>query len=88
MWFVNQLLMLPLEIFITVGMCFIYRFLTQSNCFVIRGMARRISLRSLGWDVRLHLDGIYSIPLEYGVQAVMKIGTNPHYALQTVEFEG
>ena len=51
-----------------------------------RGEARRLSVRSLGWDVHLHLDGIFSIPLEYGVHAVMKIGNESHHKLRTVEF--
>lgn len=51
-----------------------------------RGRARRVSMRSLGWDMRVNLDGIYSVPLDYGVQAVMKIGDEPKHLLRTVEF--
>ncbi|TMW56602.1 hypothetical protein Poli38472_006612 [Pythium oligandrum] len=51
-----------------------------------RGRARRVSMRSLGWDMKLNLDGIYSVPLDYGVQAVMKIVDEPKYMLRTVEF--
>lgn len=60
---------------------------TFGDIYHRQGLARRISMRSLGWDVRLHLDGIYSTPLEYGVQAVMRIGNEPNYQLRTVEFE-
>ncbi|RHY32072.1 hypothetical protein DYB32_002904 [Aphanomyces invadans] len=51
-----------------------------------RGKARRVSMRSLGWDMKVNLDGLYSVPLNYGVQAVMKICTEPQYALRTVDF--
>lgn len=43
-------------------------------------------MRSLGWDMKLNLDGIYSVPLDYGVQAVMKICDEPKYVLRTVDF--
>lgn len=51
-----------------------------------RGKARRVSMRSLGWDMKVNIDGIYSVPLDYGVQAVMKIVDEPKYALHTVDF--
>ncbi|CAI5726607.1 unnamed protein product [Hyaloperonospora brassicae] len=51
-----------------------------------RGKARRVSMRSLGWDMRVNIDGIYSVPLDYGVQAVMKIDDGPKYVLRTVDF--
>lgn len=51
-----------------------------------RGKARRVSMRSLGWDMKVNLDGIYSVPLDYGVQAVMKICDEPKYMLRTVDF--
>ncbi|EQC34352.1 hypothetical protein SDRG_08124 [Saprolegnia diclina VS20] len=51
-----------------------------------RGKARRVSMRSLGWDMKVNLDGLYSVPLNYGVQAVMKICTEPQYVLRTVDF--
>ncbi|DBA00020.1 TPA: hypothetical protein N0F65_002023 [Lagenidium giganteum] len=51
-----------------------------------RGKARRVSMRSLGWDMKVNLDGIYSVPLDYGVQAVMKICDEPKYTLRTVDF--
>ncbi|CAH0475704.1 unnamed protein product [Peronospora belbahrii] len=51
-----------------------------------RGKARRVSMRSLGWDMRVNIDGIYSVPLDYGVQAVMKIADEPKYVLRTVNF--
>ncbi|GLD99411.1 hypothetical protein PINS_up008130 [Pythium insidiosum] len=51
-----------------------------------RGRARRVSMRSLGWDMKVNLDGIYSVPLDYGVQAVMKICDDPKYVLRTVDF--
>ncbi|RHY12505.1 hypothetical protein B5M09_004416 [Aphanomyces astaci] len=51
-----------------------------------KGKARRVSMRSLGWDMKVNLDGLYSVPLNYGVQAVMKICTEPQYALRTVDF--
>ncbi|KAI9914543.1 hypothetical protein PsorP6_008394 [Peronosclerospora sorghi] len=51
-----------------------------------RGMARRVSMRSLGWDMKVTIDGIYSVPLDYGVQAVMKIVDEPKYVLRTVDF--
>lgn len=47
---------------------------------------RRVSMRSLGWDMKVNLDGIYSVPLDYGVQAVMKIVDEPKYVLRTVDF--
>ena len=43
-------------------------------------------MRSLGWDMKVNLDGIYSVPLDYGVQAVMKICDEPKYVLRTVQF--
>ena len=43
-------------------------------------------MRSLGWDMRVNIDGIYSVPLDYGVQAVMKIDDGPKYVLRTVDF--
>ncbi|KAE9029677.1 hypothetical protein PF005_g1192 [Phytophthora fragariae] len=51
-----------------------------------RGKARRVSMRSLGWDMKVNIDGIYSVPLDYGVQAVMKIVDEPKYVLRTVDF--
>ncbi|KAF1328360.1 hypothetical protein FI667_g7011, partial [Globisporangium splendens] len=51
-----------------------------------RGKVRRVSMRSLGWDMKVNLDGIYSVPLDYGVQAVMKIVDEPKYVLRTVDF--
>ncbi|CAI5746738.1 unnamed protein product [Peronospora destructor] len=51
-----------------------------------RGKARRVSMRSLGWDMKVNIDGIYSVPLDYGVQAVMKITDEPKYVLRTVDF--
>lgn len=45
-----------------------------------------MSMRSLGWDMRVTLDGIYSVPLDYGVQAVMKVCDEPKYVLRTVDF--
>lgn len=51
-----------------------------------RGKARRVSMRSLGWDMKVFIDGIYSVPLDYGVQAVMKIVDEPKYVLRTVDF--
>ncbi|CAK5179887.1 unnamed protein product [Aphanomyces euteiches] len=51
-----------------------------------KGKARRVSMRSLGWDMKVNLDGLYSVPLNYGVQAVMKICTEPQYVLRTVDF--
>jgi NAD+ kinase len=43
-------------------------------------------MRSLGWDMKVNIDGIYSVPLDYGVQAVMKIVDEPKYVLRTVDF--
>lgn len=51
-----------------------------------RGKARRVSVRSLGWDMKVFIDGIYSVPLDYGVQAVMKVADEPKYVLRTVDF--
>lgn len=53
---------------------------------ICRGRVRRVSMRSLGWDMKVNLDGIYSVPLDYGVQAVMKIVDEPKYVLRTVDF--
>lgn len=36
--------------------------------------------------MKVNLDGIYSVPLDYGVQAVMKICDEPQYVLRTVDF--
>lgn len=52
-----------------------------------RGRAKRISMKSLGWDVRLSIDGIYHQPLEYGVEVVMKIMDTPECVLQSLEFD-
>lgn len=37
------------------------------------GRAQRVSIRSLGWDGQLTIDGITSIPFNFGVQGIVEV---------------
>jgi hypothetical protein len=39
------------------------------------GRAQRVSIRSLGWDGQLTIDGITSIPFNFGVQGIVEVRT-------------
>jgi hypothetical protein len=41
------------------------------------GRAQRVSIRSLGWDGQLTIDGITSIPFNFGVQGIVEVGAAP-----------
>jgi len=49
------------------------------------GRAERISIRSLGWEAKLVMDGLTSIPLNFGVQAVLTACSDKDQ-LHTIDF--
>ncbi|KAM3567491.1 hypothetical protein VYU27_010366, partial [Nannochloropsis oceanica] len=51
------------------------------------GRAHRVSLRSLGWDGQLTIDGITCIPFNFGVQGIVEVGSEPGDTLRTMDFE-
>mmetsp|Transcript_37427 Transcript_37427/g.47723 ORF Transcript_37427/g.47723 Transcript_37427/m.47723 type:complete len:693 (+) Transcript_37427:164-2242(+) len=49
------------------------------------GHADRISIRSLGWQASLVIDGLTAIPLNFGVQAVLTT-TDDQHSIHTIDF--
>jgi len=46
-----------------------------------------VSIRSLGWDGQLTIDGITSIPFNFGVQGIVTVGNEPGDAVRTVTLD-
>mmetsp|Transcript_3130 Transcript_3130/g.4415 ORF Transcript_3130/g.4415 Transcript_3130/m.4415 type:complete len:185 (-) Transcript_3130:323-877(-) len=51
------------------------------------GHCRRLSVRSLGWNAALVVDGLCAVPFAFGSQAVLTIADEAH-SIHTVEFDG
>lgn len=52
-----------------------------SLCLCSVGRAQRVSIRSLGWDGQLTIDGITSIPFNFGVQGIVEVGLDTSHIL-------
>ena len=57
------------------------------GCKRRQGRAKRVSLRSMGWDGQLTIDGITSLPFNFGVQGIVEVGTDKGDTLRTVRFD-